>query len=550
MRATILLLLLATATALRAQTPPPSTTPPATDAPTPTTLAAPTPTTLPYEDEEPPDVSLTAPQSTLRGFLMAGRAADWTKAATYLDLRRVAKAARDVIGPLYARQLMIVLDRTVVVDVDSLSDSPEGEREDGLKANRERVATIKTPKGNVDLVLERVTEPDGTLAWKITSSVVTQIPDLYALYGDGPLVAILPEFMVDVTVLELRLWQWIALGLLLGAGALLGWLATGPLLQGLSILIPEDRRHQSARLLGSVTGPIRLFIVIAVVLAALPFLRLSVPAFAAIQLLRKTATTVAIMWLGLRVVDVIAAIADDRLRIHGRAGAVSVIPLGRRSLKIFVALMAAIVIVQNLGYDATGILAGLGVGGLALALAAQKTIENLFGGVVIITDQPVRVGDLCRFGTRTGTVEDIGLRSTRLRTPERTMVSIPNAEFASGQIENLSLRDRMQLLATIGLRLDTTPAQLGAVLTATRALIEAVPKIEKTGTSVRFTAITASAYEITISGYVQTRDWNEFLAVREDFFLKVVGAVGAAGTALTGTGAPPAPAPGATPPTA
>jgi MscS family membrane protein len=108
----------------------------------------------------------------------------------------------------------------------------------------------------------------------------------------------------------------------------------------------------------------------------------------------------------------------------------------------------------------------------------------------------------------------------------------------------------MQLLATIGLRLDTTPAQLGAVLTAIRALLEAVPKIENGTASVRFTGITGSAFEITISGYVQTRDWNEFLAIREDFFLKVLGAVEAAGTVLTGTGAPPAPAPSAPPPTA
>src|SRR5262249_60223208 len=116
---------LGTAPSLRAQTPPVSTTPPAPAAPTATTVAAPTPTTLPYEEEEPPDVSLTSPQSTMRGFLMAGRAADWPKAATYLDLRRVAKAARDVMAPLYARQLTIVLDRTVVTDADSLSDSPD-----------------------------------------------------------------------------------------------------------------------------------------------------------------------------------------------------------------------------------------------------------------------------------------------------------------------------------------------------------------------------------------------------------------------------------------
>src|SRR6185503_18288046 len=268
----------------------------------------------------------------------------------------------------------------------------------------------------------------------------------YAEFGDGPFASFLPDFLIEVSIFEVRLWQWIAFVVLLALGSLLAWLATGPLIRLLGIVVPEDRRHQSARLLSGLTGPLRLLVVIVVLAAARPALALSVPAATAFALVRTSATTVALTWLWLRIVDVVAAIADDRLRIHGRAGAVSVIPLGRRTFKIFVAIMAGIAIVQNLGYDATGILAGLGVGGLALALAAQKTVENLFGGVMLITDQPVRVGDLCRFGTRTGVVEDIGLRSTRIRTPERTVVSVPNAEFASTQIENLTLRDRMQLV--------------------------------------------------------------------------------------------------------
>jgi MscS family membrane protein len=238
-------------------------------------------------------------------------------------------------------------------------------------------------------------------------------------------------------------------------------------------------------------------------------------------------------------VDVVAALADDRLRIHGRAGAVSVIPLGRRTVKIIVALMAGIVVVQNLGYDATGILAGLGVGGLALALAAQKTVENLFGGVMLITDQPVRVGDLCRFGNRTGIVEDIGLRSTRVRTPERSVVSIPNAEFASTQIENLTLRDRMQLWTTLGLRLETTTAQLRAVLQAVRAILEASAKVERDTTSVRFIGISTASLDVEISAYVLTREWTEFLAIREDLYLQMLDAIDAAGARLTGRPAGP-----------
>ena len=532
---TPLLVVLALSTPLYAQT---TTLADATS--TTTTTAAP-PTTLPDGGEEPLDLSFTSPQSTMRGFLTASRDGAWEKAAEYLDLRRMPKAQRARLGPLFARQLKTVIDRTIWLDFETLSESPDGNRDDGLPPRRELIGTVKTSKAPIDIVLERVPEPDGTQAWKIASSVVARIPVLYAEFGDGPFASVLPDFMIEVGVFEVRLWQWLALAILLALGSLLAWVLTGPLLRALSVLVPEDRRHQSTRLLAAIAGPMRLLIVISVVVAARPILALSVPAAAAFALVRKTITTVAITWLGLRVVDVVAAIADDRLRTHGRAAAVSVIPLGRRSFKIFVALIAGIVIVQNLGYDATGILAGLGVGGLALALAAQKTVENLFGGVMLITDQPVRVGDLCRFGTRTGTVEDIGLRSTRLRTPERSMVSIPNAEFAAGQIENLSLRDRMQLLTTVGLRLETTRAQLQATLEAVRALLDTVPRIDRASNSVRIVGITTNALEMQISGYVQTRDWNEFLAVREDFYMKMLDALDAAGTALVGQ--PPSPPP-------
>jgi len=242
-------------------------------------------------------------------------------------------------------------------------------------------------------------------------------------------------------------------------------------------------------------------------------------------------------------VDVVGAIVDDRLRIHGRAGAVGIVPLLRRTIKIFVAAIAVIVVVQNLGYDATGILAGLGVGGLALALAAQKTVENLFGGVMVIADQPVRVGDLCRFGSRVGTVEEIGFRSTRVRTPERSLVSIPNAEFSSTQIENLSVRDRMLLQATFGVKVGTPTAALRKLLPGLRGVLEHASRVDPASISVRVVGLSLTSIDVEVIAYFQTRDWNEFLAIREDAFLAMLDVFDAAGLGLTERQGPPAPAP-------
>ena len=511
---------------------------PPTSAPASTTSSTAGPPVGPPGTEEAPDLGLTTPRSTIRGFLAAARAGDYDKAAQYLDFRRIPKGQS---GADYARKLKTVLDRTLWLDPEAFSDAAEGDREDGLPPRRELVGTIRTASGPVDVLLERQTLPDGSSGWKFASVTVAQIPELYGEFGNGPLADMLPSPLVEIHVLEFALWQWLALAVIAAIGLALAWLLTGSVLRVLRVVVPADRRSQSQRLLGDLVGPVRAIITILVVTATVPWLALSVRAARYFAIAHKTAWTIALTWLGLRVVDALATMADDRLRLHGRAGAVSVIPLGRRTARVFVAIMAGIVVVQNLGYNATGILAGLGIGGLALALAAQKTVENLLGGVMLITDQPVRVGDLCRFGTRMGVVEDIGLRSTRIRTLERTVVSVPNAEFASTQIENLSLRDRLQLWATIGLRLSTNGAQLRQVLTGLRAVLDATPKIDRGATTVRFVGFSTTSLDVEISTYVVTRHWGEFLAIREEIFLKFLDLLGEAGTGIS------SPQPGANP---
>jgi MscS family membrane protein len=176
--------------------------------------------------------------------------------------------------------------------------------------------------------------------------------------------------------------------------------------------------------------------------------------------------------------------------------------------------------------------AGLGVGGIAVALAAQKTVENLFGGLTLIADQPVKVGDFCRFGEQVGTVERIGLRSTRVRTLDRTVVSIPNAEFANLKLENFADRDRIWLKVNLGLRYETTPDQLRHVLVHLRELLHAHPRIDPDPARVRFVGFGANSLDLEVYAYVRTRDYDEFLAVREDLYLRMMDVVAASGTAF------------------
>ncbi len=178
----------------------------------------------------------------------------------------------------------------------------------------------------------------------------------------------------------------------------------------------------------------------------------------------------------------------------------------------------------------TTALAGLGIGGIAIAFAAQKTLENLFGGVSLLGDEVIRVGDVCRFGDKTGTVEDISLRSTRIRTPERSELSIPNGTLATMNVENLSRRDKILFTTKLGLRYETSADQLRYVLAQIRRLLYEHPKVETNGARIRFIGYDNSSLTLEVFCYVLTRDNNEFLAIQEDLLLRIMDIVEASGT--------------------
>lgn len=331
-------------------------------------------------------------------------------------------------------------------------------------------------------------------------------------------------------MLDLALWQWTGLLVAVLVAAVLSWLLA---VVGLSVVRRLASRTDSTlddRFLDAAAGPLRLALGVVVYRSAMAPLRLGSGASDFLELLLRALFVVALTWLLMRVADVLADLVRERLEARGETTATALVQPGRRLVKGLVLALAAVAVLDAFGFNVAALLAGLGVGGIAVALAAQKTVENLFGGMTLYADRPVRVGDFCRFGDQVGTVEEIGIRSTRVRTLGRTLISVPNAEFSSMQLENYAARDRILIHTTIGVRYETTPEQLRYILVEIRKLLYSHERVAREPARIRFVSFGAYSLDLEIFAYVDTGDWNEFLGIREDLFLRIMDIVEESGS--------------------
>ena len=463
----------------------------------------------------------STPQESVFQFLEACHARDYSKALHYLDLRRMSPADRAKNGSELARQLEDLLDDTPF-DITTLSRDPEGDQADGLSAAQERLATFHVDGQTLDLQLERVTLKPGFHVWLVSADSVAMIPKAHQLVAETPFEKVLPQQLVTFEIFDTPVWRWIALVIM----ASVLWIVTGFLSRALLALVRPMMNTPAFR------GPLRTGLVVAGLRAAIEIAPPSTLPRLFIERVLGLVFILAIAWAGAVVVDLVA----DRWRSHldprSQAVSYSVLPLGGQVLKVSLFLIAILGVLSAWGYNTSTILAGLGVGGLAIALAAQKTIENLFGGISVIGDRPVLVGDVCRFGDRTGEVMHIGLRSTRIRTPDRTIISVPNGQFSSIALENISGRDKIWFHPTLNLRRDTTSDQLLRVLSSLREILTGNPKVQIGKMPVHFVGVGAYSLDIEVVAYVTTSDYDEFLALQQELLLKMLQAVEHAGTAL------------------
>ncbi|HVS66190.1 MAG TPA: hypothetical protein VMT85_22115, partial [Thermoanaerobaculia bacterium] len=363
------------------------------------------------EDPEPwlylDELERDTPRGAMRGFLVSSRAGDWRRAARYLDLSPLSPDDREEQGAVLAQRLKRVLDRRLWVELDRLADEPRGDlSEEGVAADRERVGVIALPGGErIEILLERVRE-DGERVWKVAASTVERVPALYDAFGYGPLEDWLPAPFFELSLLSIQLWQWIGLALLLVVAWAVAWV-----LSKLALLVihPLARRSDTDiddRLLENGAPPLHFMLGLGVFTIGVLALQLAVPVERFLIQTVQALLVFSLVWLTFRLVDIGSHWSQQRLAEGGQVAAISMLPLARKGVKLFLAALGVLAVMQNIGLNVTALIAGLGVGGLAIALAAQQTIENLFGGMTLVVDQPVRVGDFCRFdGDKVGTVE-------------------------------------------------------------------------------------------------------------------------------------------------
>jgi MscS family membrane protein len=469
----------------------------------------------------------TTPSGTVFGFLQAAQSGNYNIAAQYLQL---SPARRQSEGEQTASKLKEVMDRAFAGSLKHVSTQPEGTPQEGISSDRQNLGSMSSGDVEVDLQLVRVSDPTAGKIWLISSDTLAKVPELYDQVEARRVETRLPSVLVKHQVGGMALWQWLALLLAIPAAAAVGWLA---LVIANIPLRWWARRHGHVDLGNwrSVSGPAWLLVG---TLAHMFFAR-----FLGIALLPRhyyfQLTYIALIvsgnWLLWRGIRWFLRGVRNRALAHGHGGTGSLMLLGERILKAVVFVMAVLAVLGDLGFNMSTALAGLGIGGLAIGFGAQQTIANLFGGVSVLGDEVIRVGDVCRFGDRTGTVEDIGLRSTRVRTDERTLLAIPNGTVATINVEKLSRRDKMLFSTTVGLRPDTKADHLRYVLSEMRRVFNDHPKIETTSVRIRLIEI-AAALKVEIVSYVLTTDFNVFAEVREDLLLQIMGLVEDSGTSV------------------
>ena len=465
------------------------------------------------------------PLSTFHAFGKVLSQRDFAKAVKYMDMRNLPASLRGS-GLEIARELKIIADTNIWVNSETLSNKPEGHKDDGLPAYRDLLTRVDTPEGKVDILLQRVPDGKGNKIWKLSNRTVAQIPTLYKYYGYGKLGDKLSRVIPDIYIGGLLLWQWTLLLMIIIVAYIAAWFITWLL----SKILRNNLLQQYSRLSKLIAGPIRFLLMVAIFRSNFSLISPSVEARALIS--TNTFLILGIAWIVMGLIEIALGRLSDHMQRSGNLQ-VSVVLRPIITLgKVIVLFIAVLIWLDNMGFKVSTLLAGLGVGGIAIGLAAQKSIENFIGAITLYASQPLKVGDFCRIGDTLGVVEEIGLRATTLRTLERTIVTIPNATLNHIDIENLSQRDKILYRHKIQLAMETTPDQLRSVLTEVAKLLESRADVDPDPARIRFKEYGEHSLNLEVYAYLNTNDFNEYLAISEDLNLQILDIISEAGTRL------------------
>ena len=491
-------------------------------------------TTRPVKTVYPPDsLGRRTPRGTIDGFLKSSYQNDYQRAALYIRRDPALKKKQNAVKQARALQALLEVNGRIY-PYSWISNEPEGKTDDNLGPNLDRIGAVTIENQSFDLILESVQDKQGNPIWLFSTQTIERIPlNLDDAEPKSFINDISPSFLLNNKWGGVPIAHWIATILLLIASYLVA-LGVARLF---IYIIPKIYKKAGEE---PYIGVIRAFSVPAQLYLALwSFMFFSREAVISLVVRQRFSNLtvivglVAILLLIWQLIDVIGIITERRMTRYRNQSAVSAILFLRRALKIALVVVGVIMILDTLGFDVTTGIAALGIGGIALALGTQKTVENFVGSVTLIADQPVRVGDFCKIGEITGTIERIGMRATQVRTNARTVVTIPNGELSSLKIENYAYRERFWFHPIFFLRVDTTPDQIRQLITDLRRVLLTHPRVNSDPARVRFIEVGLNGVKIEVFAYIDTAEMNVFLEIQEELLLQMMDVVTSSGTSFS-----------------
>ncbi len=473
------------------------------------------------------------PRGTIMGFLHAAQDENYSLAAQYFQPATGHHRLDPTEEQDLAAQLLAVINQKILTSsLESLSNDPQGRLDDGLPPNQELLTGVRESSGVFSIALLRLDDDHGNKFWYISRKTLDTIPEVYDSLQFSELEKKLPPYLTKHRILSMPLWQWIAILVAIPLAVLAGWiLSLGPRLAVRYYRKKIDPAAVPAHTLIHV-GPDTLLLAALVHYVFVFYVGASIVYRQYYRRVIWIFLAVAFYWLVIRITREVFERLANRLTLRGRMAERSIASLGRRDLEVAIFVLVALIVLNGLGVNVTAALAGLGIGGLAIGLGAQKTFENLLGGISILTDKALVIGDPCRIGDQRGVVEDIGLRSTKLRTEDRTVVTIPNGTVATAILENYRQRDKILFRQLLRLRYDLSSDHLRYVLDEARAVLEQNNHVENATSRVRLLRMAEYSIEVEIYAYILVRDYAEFLALQEELILAIVDAIEKTGAAI------------------
>lgn len=494
-----------------------------------------TPKAISQLEIKPDKHNRRTPNGTVDGFLEAVAQDDLDRAIAYLNLSFITKADHERRGKLLAKRFEALLSSSGKLEAGVLiSEYLDGNTEDGLDLNLDRIGTIFIDDKEIPVLLEQVKDADELPIWLFSAETLKNIP--LKEVSSQKLIDInnyVPSFLQDNKFIGVSFGHWLMILVMILLSFLIARIILISIVNLIQRFAAKYLTEQLSVLLIAMQIPARLWLSVYLFVNSLQYLSVPILLRQHFNSIAVGVYLVAFLILIWQITNIAHIVFTEKFKKFDNTGVVSILHFVKRSIRFILVVVGILVGLHLYDHNVTAGLAALGIGGLALALGAQKTLENIAGSINVVADQAVNIGDYCKFNEYIGRVEEIGIRSTKIRTLTGTLLTIPNAEFSSHIIENFTKREGYKFFHKIGIRYETSPDQIRYLIVKLQELLYAHPKIDKNKwLFAKLSEFGDACLIIDIWAYIMAKSYTEYMQVKEDLNLRIIDIVHQSGTSF------------------